>query len=70
LPEGADERILRCAQRLREADVAWPVLLGPGAEVRARAEALGVRLDGCEVRDPQRDPSLAAYAANIASGRH
>jgi phosphate acetyltransferase len=69
LPEGEDERILRCAQRLREADVAWPVLLGPDAKVRGRAEALGVRLDGCEVRDPQSDPALAAYAAHIASAR-
>jgi phosphate acetyltransferase len=69
LPEGEDERILRCAQRLREADVAWPVLLGTDAKVRGRAEALGVRLDGCEVRDPQSDPALAAYAAHIASAR-
>jgi len=70
LPEGEDERILRCAQRLREARLASPALLGPIAKIHALADGLGVRLDGCEVRDPQRDPSLAAYAANIASGRH
>jgi phosphate acetyltransferase len=69
LPEGEDERILRCARCLSDASLASPVLLGPEAKVRGRAEALGVRLDGCEVRDPQSDPALAAYAAHIASGR-
>ena len=69
LPEGEDERILLCAQRLSEASLASPVLLGPVDKVRARANGVGVRLDGCEVRDPQSDPALAAYAAHIASGR-
>ena len=69
LPEGEDERILRCAQRLSEASLASPVLLGPDAGVRGRAQALGMRLDGCAVRDPLSDPALAAYAAHIASGR-
>lgn len=69
LPEGEDERILRCAQRLSEANLASPVLLGPTARMRALADGLGVRLEGCEVRDPRSDPSLPAYAAHIASGR-
>jgi phosphate acetyltransferase len=69
LPEGEDERILRCAQRLSEESLASPVLLGPTARMRALADGLGVRLEGCEVRDPHSDPSLPAYAAHIASGR-
>lgn len=69
LPEAEDERILRTAQRLSETGLAHPVLIGTPGEVHARAEALGLRLEGCDVRDPQSDSRLAAYAAYIASGR-
>ena len=50
LPEGEDERILRCAQRLSETSLASPVLLGPIVKMHALAESLGVRLEGCEAR--------------------
>jgi phosphate acetyltransferase len=69
LPEGEDERILRAAQRLSEAGLAQPVIMGKPAEIQARASTLAVRLDGCEVRDPASDGALGAYAAHIASGR-
>ena len=69
LPEGEDERILRAAQRLREARLAQPVIMGKPAEIQARASTLAVRLDGCEVRDPTSDSALAIYAAHIAAGR-
>jgi phosphate acetyltransferase len=69
LPEGEDERILRAAQRLVEAGLARPVIMGRPGEVQARAAALGVGLDGCEVRDPASDGALGAYAAHIAAGR-
>ncbi|KAB2918392.1 MAG: phosphate acetyltransferase [Hyphomicrobiaceae bacterium] len=69
LPEGGDERILRSAQQLSETGVACPILLGPESEVRARAAALGLTLDGCEVRDPETDGAVAAYAAQLASRR-
>src|SRR5688572_1032062 len=69
LPEGEDERILQAAQRLSEASLARPVIMGKPAEVQERAAALGVRLEGCAVRDPASDGALATYAAHIASGR-
>lgn len=69
LPEADDERILRAAQRLSEAGLARPVLIGRTDEVRARAEAAGVRLDGCDVRDPHGDAAVATYAAQVAAGR-
>ena len=43
--------------------------MGRPAEVQARAAALGVRLEGCEVRDPASDGALGAYAAHIVAGR-
>lgn len=69
LPEGEDERILSCAGRLCEAGLATPVLLGPVDKVRALGQSLGVSLEGCEVRDPQADASLPAYAARLAAAR-
>jgi len=69
LPEGHDERILACAQQLSETGLAVPVLLGAPADMRARADALGLRLGGCELRHPASDPVLRAYAAHMASVR-
>ncbi len=69
LPEPEDERILRAAARLSEAGLARPVLIGKAADVDTRAAAAGVKLDGCEVRDPVSDAALAGYAAHITAGR-
>jgi phosphate acetyltransferase len=69
LPEPEDERILRAAERLSEAGLALPLLIGKAADVATRAASAGVKLDGCEVRDPASDGRLAAYAAHITAGR-
>ena len=69
LPEAEDERILASAQRLSEAGIARPILLGAAAAVAARAAAAGLRIDACEVRDPQADAALARYAQRLAAGR-
>jgi phosphate acetyltransferase len=69
LPETDDERILRAAERLAAADLARPMLIGRAEDVRARAAAAGLQLEACEVRDPQADAALPAYAAHIAAGR-
>ena len=69
LPEAEDERILASAQLLSEAGMARPVLIGEQAAVRGRAQALGLRIGGCEVRDPQRDGAIVAYAGRLAASR-
>ena len=69
LPEAEDERILASAQLLSEAGMARPVLIGEQAAVRSRAQALGLRIGDCEVRDPQRDEAIVAYAARLAASR-
>jgi phosphate acetyltransferase len=62
-PEGHEERAQRAATALAAQDLARPVLLGPAAAVRERAAALGLALDGVEVRDPAADPALPRLAA-------
>ena len=64
LPEGVEERAQRAAVLLRDQDLARPVLLGPEKEIHARAQQLGVGLDGIQVRDPRNDQSLTEYARN------
>jgi phosphate acetyltransferase len=61
--EGREERALRAAAWLRERDLVRPVLVGGAAAVRERAAALGVPLDGVEVRDAATDPRRAAFEA-------
>jgi phosphate acetyltransferase len=61
--EGPEERALRAAAWLRERDLVRPVLIGGADAVRARAAALGVSLEGIEVRDAGTDPRRAAFEA-------
>jgi phosphate acetyltransferase len=68
-PEGADERIVAAAARLREAGIASPVVLGTQEEVREAAARAGVSLAGIEVLDPAASARLARYAGLYASGR-
>jgi phosphate acetyltransferase len=67
LPESGDERVLRAARLLCDAELAAPVLLGARAEIDAAAARLGVALPGLELRDPADDPGSAALAAAIAA---
>lgn len=62
--EGHEERALRAAAWLRERDLVRPVLVGGAAAVRERAAALGVSLDGVEVRDAATDPRRAAFESD------
>jgi phosphate acetyltransferase len=61
--EGLEERALKAAAWLGERDLVRPVLIGAAAAVRERAAALGVSLDGIEVRDPETDPRRSGFEA-------
>jgi phosphate acetyltransferase len=61
-PEALEERAIRAAALLRDEQLVQPVLVGPAAEVRARAAGLGVALDAIEVRDPAQDAASARFA--------
>ena len=52
LPEGADDRILRAADRIRRRQVCDLTLLGNADAVRERATELGLALDDVPVIDP------------------
>jgi phosphate acetyltransferase len=63
-PEGLEERAIRAAGWLRDRGLVVPVLIGPKAAVQERARALGVALEGIEVRDPATDAKRAAFEAD------
>jgi phosphate acetyltransferase len=62
LPEGEDERVLRAADILLRRDVVDLTILGEPGDVRARASARGLVIDGAEIVDPQRSPLRAEFA--------
>jgi malate dehydrogenase (oxaloacetate-decarboxylating)(NADP+) len=63
LPESGEEKILRACQIIVDDNGARPVLVGRPDEVRERATALGIDLDGVEIFDPA--PRLDAYAHEL-----
>ncbi len=69
LPEGDDPRILVAARRLRDRDIARPVLLGAPEAIAAAAERAGVSLDGIETVSPGRDDRAEALARAYANAR-
>ncbi len=62
LPEGADDRILRAADRIRRRQVCDLTLLGNGDAVRERATELGLDLDDVPVIDPLDNEWLERFA--------
>jgi phosphate acetyltransferase len=62
LPEGEDERVLRAADILLRRDVVDLTILGQPEDVRARAAARGLVIDGAEIVDPERSPLRAEFA--------
>ena len=70
-PEGLEERAERAAALLAERKLVRPILIGPEAEIRTRAGALGLSLTGVEVHDPAADAGTTRYAdAYLELRRH
>lgn len=69
LPEGTDPRILQAARRLKDEDIADPVLLGSPEDIALAAAETGVPVDGLEQRAIARDDDLAHFAASIVQSR-
>ncbi len=68
-PEGHDERIVAAARRLKDEQIALPILLGTAAEISSAATRAQVSLEGLTTIDPQMSERLAAYAGLYATGR-
>ncbi|AIM16462.1 MULTISPECIES: phosphate acetyltransferase [Neobacillus] len=51
-PEALDERILKAASRLGEENLVTPLLIGAADQVQAKAQELGVSLEGAQIFDP------------------
>jgi phosphate acetyltransferase len=62
LPEGDDDRVLRAAEILVRRGVVDVTILGKLDEVRSRAAAIGVDLEGIELVDPETSPHRDGFA--------
>ncbi len=69
LPEGRDERIILAARRLKDEDIARPIVLGKPEQIESATEKAGVKLDGIETINPQKSDKLEFYAEKYSSQR-
>jgi len=69
LPEGRDERIIHAARRLKDEDIARPIVLGKPEQIRAASQQAGVHIDDIETIDPKESDKLDFYAEKYSSQR-
>jgi phosphate acetyltransferase len=69
LPEGRDERIIQAARRLKDEDIARPIVLGQPEQIAAAINKAGVNLDGIEAISPKESDKLDVYADNYSRRR-
>ena len=69
LPEGRDERIIRAARRLKDEDIAQPIVLGKPEQVEAAVEKAGVNLDGIRTINPKQSDKLDVYTERYSRQR-
>ncbi len=74
LPEGRDERIIQAARRLKDQDIAQPIVLGKPAQIEAaieisRAQGLEIHLKGIKTINPKQSDKLDAYAEKYSRQR-
>ena len=69
LPEGRDERVLQAARRLKDQDIARPIVLGKPEQIESAKQKAGVKLDGIETINPQKSDKLEFYAEKYSSQR-
>ena len=68
-PEGRDERIIQAARRLKDEDIAQPIVLGKPEQVEAAIEKARVELDGIKTINPKKSDKLDVYAERYSRQR-
>ena len=61
-PEGMEERIIRAVEKIVKEGLAKPILLGDEEQVKAKAQELGVNLDGVRIINPASFEKIDEYA--------
>jgi malate dehydrogenase (oxaloacetate-decarboxylating)(NADP+) len=64
-PEGEADKVLRACHILADEQIAHPILLGSGKEIRARAAELGIALRGMDVVDPSTSEWREVYTQEL-----
>jgi phosphate acetyltransferase len=69
LPEGRDERIIQAARRLKDENIARPIVLGKPEQLEAAIEKAGVNLNGIKTINPKESNRLDFYAEKYSNQR-
>ncbi len=69
LPEGRDERIIQAARRLKDEDLAQPIVLGKPEQIETAIEKAGVNLDGIKTINPKKNDKIDFYAEEYSRRR-
>jgi len=69
LPEGRDQRIIQAARRLKDQDIAQPIVLGKSAQIEAAIKKAGVNLDDIKTINPKQSDKLDSYAEKYCHQR-
>jgi len=64
-PEGENEKILRASHALVDEKIGKPILLGNATAIQARAQELGVDVEGMQIVDPVTSEHREAYALEL-----
>jgi len=69
LPEGRDRRIVEAAYRIKEQQIAEPIVLGKPEQIEAAVQEAGVSLEKIRTLDPKQSTRLDAYVERYMRGR-
>ena len=69
LPEGNDERIIHAARRIKDENIARPIVLGKPEQITAAVQKASVSLDDIETLNPRTSEKLDDYAQRYIAGR-